>query len=171
MEFLIGILNSVNQQGTLRSQEVWKQMRYLSKILVVAVGMLTIGGLYSSVRANDMLDGTFTLSRPTQWNKTLLPAGTYQFKLVRTQTDANMLVVSGAKLSMSIYVFAQAACETCRNAALTLQVQGARRVITALSLPGFHVDFSSRTALVDAKEQADNSTPYSEQIDIQVGSK
>jgi hypothetical protein len=82
-----------------------------------------------------------------------------------------MLVVSGAKLSMSIYVFAQAACETCRNAALTLQVQGARRVITALSLPGFHVDFSSRTALVDAKEQADNSTPYSEQIDIQVGSK
>lgn len=146
-------------------------MRYISKILVVAVGLLAIGGMSSTVRANDMLDGTFTLNRPAQWNKTVLPAGTYQFKLVRTQSDANLLVVSGAKQSMDIYVFAQSACETCRNAALTILVQGDHRIVTALSLPGFHLDFSSRAALVDAKAQADNSTPYSEQIDIQVGSK
>ena len=146
-------------------------MRYLSKILVVAVGILAIGGISSSVRANDMLDGTFTLSRPAQWNKTVLPAGTYQFKLVRTQTDANLLVVSGMKQSMDIYVFAQSACETCRNAALTIMVQGEHRVVTALNLPGFHVDFSARATVMDAKAQADNSTPYSEQIDIQVGSK
>ena len=48
--------------------------------------------------------------------KTTLLAGTYKFKLIRTQTDANMLVVSGEKQSMDIYVFAQSACETCRNA-------------------------------------------------------
>lgn len=146
-------------------------MRYISKILVVAVGLLAIGGMSSTVRANDMLDGTFTLNRPAQWNKTLLPAGTYQFKLVRTQSDANLLVVSGAKQSMDLYVFAQSACETCRNAALTIMVQGDHRIVTALSLPGFHLDFSARAALMDAKAQADSSTPYSEQIDIQVGSK
>jgi hypothetical protein len=151
--------------------EVWKEMRYLSKILVVAVGLLAIGGISSSVRANDMLAGTFTLHHPTQWNKTMLPAGTYKFKLVRTQTDANMLVVSGEKQSMDIYVFAQSACETCRNAGLTLQVQGDRRFVTSLSLPGFRVDFGVRGTLMDAKAEADNSTPYSEQIDVSVNSK
>ena len=115
-----------------------------------------------------MLVGSFTLRRPTQWNKTMLPAGTYKFKLVRTQTDANMLVVSGEKQSMDIYVFAQSACETCRNAGLTLEVLGDHRVVTSLSLPGFHVDFSVRGSLVDAKAQADNATPYSEQIDVRV---
>ena len=143
-------------------------MRYLSKILVVAVALLAIVGLGSSVRANDMLAGTFTLRHPAQWNKTLLPAGTYTFKLIRTQTDANMLVVSGEKQSMDIYVFAQSACETCRNAGLTLQVQGDHRVVTSLSLPGFRVDFRARGTLVDAKAQPDNATPYSEQIDVSV---
>ena len=146
-------------------------MRYLSRILVVAVAFLAIAGIGSSVRANDMMAGTFTLHHPAQWNKTLLPAGTYKFKLVRTQTDANMLVVSGEKQSMDIYVFAHSACETCKNAGLTIEVQGDHRAVTSLSLPGFHVDFSSRGTLVDAKAQADNSTPYSEQIDISVSSK
>ena len=145
-------------------------MRYLSKILVVALGLLVLGGFSLSVRANDMLDGTFTLNHPAQWNKTMLPAGTYKFKLIRTQTDANMLVVSGAKQSMDIYVFAQAACETCRNAALTISVQGDHRVVTSLSLPGFHIDFNARGSLVDAKAQADNATPYSEQIDVRLNS-
>jgi len=143
-------------------------MRYLSKALVVAIGLLAIVGISSTVRANDMLVGSFTLRRPTQWNKTMLPAGTYKFKLVRTQTDANMLMVSGEKQSMDIYVFAQSACETCRNAGLTLEVQGDRRVVTSLTLPGFRVDFSVRGSLTDAKAQPDNATPYSEQIDVRV---
>ncbi len=146
-------------------------MRYLSKILIVAVALLAIGGVSSSVRANDMLDGTFTLNHPAQWNKTMLPAGTYKFKLVRTQTDANLLLVTGAKTSMDIYVFAQAACETCRDASLTLTVQGDRRVVTSLSLPGFHVYFNLRGSLVDVKEQEGNVTPYFEQIDVSVNSK
>src|SRR5579863_4928984 len=115
-------------------------MRYLSKVFIVAVGLLAIGGISSSLRADDMLVGSFTLHHPAQWNKTVLPAGTYKFKLVRTQTDAKMLLVSGAKQSINLYVFAQSACETCRNAALTLAVQGDHRVVTSLSLPGFHVD-------------------------------
>jgi len=118
-----------------------------------------------------MMAGSFTLHHPAQWNKTLLPAGTYTFKLVRTQTDANLLMVSGEKQSMDIYVFAHSACDTCRNAGLTLQVQGDHRVVTSLSLPGFHVEFSVRGSLVDTKAQPDNSTPYSEQIDVQVSTK
>jgi hypothetical protein len=143
-------------------------MRYLSRILVFATGLLAIGGICSSVHANDVLVGSFTLHHPTQWNKTMLAAGTYKFKLVRTQTDANMLLVSGEKQSMDLYVFAQSACETCRNAGLTLQVQGDHRVVTSLSLPGFRVDFSVRGSLVDAKAQADQATPYTEQIDVRV---
>lgn len=151
-----------------KSKEVWKQMRYLSKALVVAIALFAIVGTSSFVRANDMLVGSFTLNHPTQWNKTMLPAGTYKFKLVRTQTDANMLVVTGQKQSMDIYVFAQSACETCRSAGLTIEVQGDHRAITSLRLPGFHVDFSTRESLVDAKAQSEHVTPYSEQIDVRV---
>src|SRR5579872_5433071 len=134
-----------------KPKEVRNQMSYLSRVLVVAVGLLAIGGISSSVRANDILVGSFTLNHPTQWNKTVLPAGTYKFKLVRTQTDANMLVVTGEKQSMDIYVFAQSACETCRSAGLTIEVKGDHRAITSLRLPGFHVDFSARGSLVDTK--------------------
>src|SRR5579864_6986303 len=151
-----------------KPKEVWKQMRHLSKTLVVAIALLAIGGFSSSLRANDMLVGSFTLNHPTQWNKTMLPAGTYKFKLVRTQTDANMLVVTGEKQSMDVYVFAQSACETCRNAGLTIEVQGDHRAVTALRLPGFHVDFSARRSLVDAKAESEHVTPYSEQIDVRV---
>ncbi len=151
-----------------KPKEVWKQMRYLSKALVVAIALLAIGGISSSLRANDMLVGSFTLNHPTLWNKTMLPAGTYKFKLVRTQTDANMLVVTGEKQSMDVYVFAQSACETCRNAGLTIEVQGDHRAVTSLRLPGFHVDFSARGSLVDAKAESEHVTPYSEQIDVRV---
>ena len=78
---------------------------------------------------------------------------------------------SGEKQSMDIYVFAQSACETCKNAGLTIEVQGDHHVVTSLSLPGFRVNFSSRGTLVDAKAQADTATPYSEQIDVSVSSK
>ncbi len=98
----------------------------------------------------------------------MLPAGTYKFKLVRTQTDANMLVVTGEKQSMDLYVFAQSACETCRNAGLTIEVQGDHRSVTSLRLPGFHVDFSARGSFVDAKAESEHVTPYSEQIDVRV---
>jgi hypothetical protein len=143
-------------------------MRYLSKALVVAIALLAIGGISSSLRANDMLVGSFTLNHPTQWNKTMLPAGTYKFKLIRTQTDANMLVVTGDKQSLDVYVFAQSACETCRNARLTIEVQGDHRSVTSLRLPGFHVDFSARGSLVDAKAESEHVTPYSEQIEVRV---
>jgi hypothetical protein len=149
-------------------EEVWKQMRYLSKILVVVVAALAIGGLSSAVRANDMLLGSFTLHHPTQWKNTMLPAGTYKFKLVRTQTDANLLVVTGAKQSLDIYVFAQSACDTCRTAGLTLAVQGDNRVVTGLNLPGFHVDFSVRGSLVDAKAEMGQAPVSTEQIDVRV---
>jgi hypothetical protein len=143
-------------------------MRYLSKVLVVAVALLAISGISSSVRANDTLIGSFTLHHPTQWNKTMLSAGNYKFKMIRTQTDANMLMVTGAKQSMAIYVFANSACQTCRNAALALAVQGDNRVVTSLDLPGFHVDFSTRESMVDVKAQSGSAPISTEQIDIRV---
>ena len=49
-------------------------MRRLSKMFVIAVGLLAVIVLSSSLYANDVL-GTFTLSHPTQWNNTMLGYG------------------------------------------------------------------------------------------------
>jgi hypothetical protein len=116
-------------------------MRSLSKVFIVAVALLAIGLLSSSVSAHSVLVGKFTLPHPTQWKNTVLPAGDYTFELARTQTDMNVLSVRGAKNTLDILIFAQSACETCRSGELKVAMQGDNRVVTSLDLPGFHVNF------------------------------
>jgi hypothetical protein len=150
--------------------EARKVMRYLSKALVVAVGLFSIGVLSSSVSANNLLEGSFKLERPIQWKSTVLPAGDYTFKMTRTQTDTNMLAVRGQKKSMDILIFAQSACEKCKSGELQLDVQGGTRVVTSLELPGFHVDFNSRQSPAQREQQMTKAHAASEQVAVHVDS-
>jgi hypothetical protein len=146
-------------------KEAKTPMRTLSKALVVAVGMLAIGVLASSVLANSLVVGTFKLSHATQWNGTLLPAGEYQFKLTRTQTDVSMLTISGQKQTLNVMVFAQSACDSCKTEALKMTVQGDNRVVTAMDLPGYHLEFKApRTETADKEE----TSPWVEQVSVHV---
>lgn len=141
-------------------------MRSFSKALLVAAGLFSIGVMTSSVRANDVLAGSFTLSQPTQWKNTVLPAGDYTFKLARTQTDTNRLSVRGKNKAMDMLVFAQSACETCRAGALELAVQGNNRVVTSLELPGFHVNFKSGQTGAQREQQMGKAPARSEQVAV-----
>ena len=143
-------------------------MRYLSKVFVVAVGLLTIGVLSSSVRANNVMIGTFTLAHPTQWNNTVLPAGDYTFKLGRTQAGTNLLSVRGAKQDLDVLIFAQSACETCRSSALKVMLQGENRVVTSLDLPGFHVKYKVHESAAERGEQLVKTPAPSEQVAVHV---
>lgn len=139
-------------------------MRTLSKALVVAVGMLAIGVLSSSVLANSLVVGTFKLSHAAQWNGTLLPAGEYQFKLTRTQGDVSMLMISGEKHNLNVMVFAQSECDSCKTEALKMTVQGDNRIVSAMDLPGYHLEFKvPRTE--SAKEE---TSPWVEQVSVHV---
>jgi hypothetical protein len=142
-------------------------MRTLSRALVVAVGLLSYGLLSSSVFANSLLVGTFTLSHPTHWNGATLPAGKYQFKMTRTQTDANMLVITGEKQTLNVLVFAQNACDSCKTEALRMAVQGDSRIVTSLDLPGYHFDFKV-PRMEAVKETASDSSAWVEQVAVQV---
>ncbi len=144
-------------------------MRSLSKALLVAAGLFSIGVLSSSVSANNLLVGNFTLSQPTQWKNTVLPAGDYSFKLARTQSDANRLSVRGKDKALEILVFAQSACETCRNGDLQVAVQGDNRVVTSMELPGFRMDFKSSTSNAQ-QEQMGKAPSHSEQVAVHVAS-
>lgn len=148
-----------------RLEEAKTPMRTLSKALVVAVGLLAIGVLSSSVFANSLMVGTFKLSHATQWNGTLLPAGEYQFKLTRTQTDVSMLTISGEKQTLNVMVFAQSACETCKTEALKMMVQGDNRIVTAMDLPGYHLEFKAPRTESAGKEDA---SPWVEQVSVHV---
>jgi hypothetical protein len=143
-------------------------MRYVSKALLVAAGLFSIGMMTSSVRANNMLAGSFTLSQPTQWKNTVLPAGDYTFKLSRTQTDTNRLSIHGKQKAMDMLVFAQSACETCRNGALELAVNGNNRVVTSLELPGFHVEFKSGQNGAQREQQLSKAPARSEQVAVHI---
>ena len=145
-------------------------MRYLSKLFVVAVGLLSIGILSSSVSAKDVLVGSFTLAHPTKWKNTLLSAGEYRFKLARTQTDTNLLSIHGSKDALDILVFAQSACETCRDGALKVDVQGDTRVVTSLDLPGYHLDFKGNRSASESREQLAKAPVSSEQVAVHVNS-
>jgi hypothetical protein len=143
-------------------------MRYLSRSLVIVAGLLAIGLFSSSVPAHTLLVGTFTLTHPTQWNNTVLPAGDYTFKMNRTQTDMNLLVVRGAKQTLDVLIFGQSACETCRSAALKVAVQGDNRVVTSLDLPGFHVNYKDRESAAKRGEELAKTPALSEQVAVHV---
>jgi len=142
-------------------------MRTIYRALLIAVGLLSVGVLSLSVYANSLMLGTFTLSHPAQWNGATLPAGKYQFKMTRTQTDANMLVITGEKQTLSVLVFSQNTCDSCKSEALRMAVQGDRRTVTSLDLPGYHFDFKV-PRMEAVKETASDSSPWVEQVAVQV---
>jgi hypothetical protein len=142
-------------------------MRTLFRALVVGVGLLSVGVLSLSVFANQLPVGTFTLSRPAQWNGTMLPAGEYQFKMTRTQTDTNMLVITGKKQTLNVLVFAQSACDSCKTEALRMMVEGDTRIVTSLDLPGYHLDFKV-PRMEAVKETASNPSAWVEQVAVHV---
>jgi hypothetical protein len=145
-------------------------MRHLCKALVIAVGLFAIGVSSSSVSAKTLMAGTFTLTHPTQWKNTMLPAGNYTFKLAGTQTDTNVLSVRGANQTLTMLVFAQSACESCRNGALKMAVEGDNRVVTTLDLPGFHVDFKGSQSAAENEKQLAKAHASSEQVAVHVDS-
>lgn len=142
-------------------------MRYTSRALIVAVALLSIGIFCSSASANNLLAGTFTLNRPAQWNGTTLPAGEYQFRLTPSQTDANMLIITGGKQTLTVLVYAHNACESCKTLTIKMTVQGDSRVVTSMDLPGYHLDFKKPRMENTQEASADNSS-WVEQISAQV---
>jgi hypothetical protein len=141
-------------------------MRTISKALVLVVGLLSIGVLASSVFADgSLLVGTFKLTHSTQWNSTLLPAGEYQFKLTRSQTGTNMLVITGQKQTLNLLVLPQNVCDSCKTEALRTMVQGDTRIVTSLDLPGYHLDFKV-PRMEEAKETTSNSSAWIEQVAV-----
>lgn len=143
-------------------------MRNLSKVLVVAVGVLAIGLSGLSVSAKTFLAGSFTLENSTQWKDTVLPAGKYTFRLAGTMTDTNLLSVRGANKNLDLLVFAQSACEKCRNGALKVAVNGDNRVVTSLELPGFHMDFAHPRSAAQREEESRKNPTASEQVAVHV---
>jgi hypothetical protein len=142
-------------------------MRIVHKSLALAIGLLSVGILSSSVLANPLPVGTFTLSHSTQLNGTMLPAGEYHFKLSRTQTDTNMLVINGEKQTITVLVFAQSACDSCKTEALKMTVLGNTRIVTSLDLPGYHLEFKMpRTE--GAKEATSDPSAWVEQVSVHV---
>jgi len=144
-----------------------KPMRKITKALVLAAALLAAGISCSSISANSLPVGAFTLRHATQLNGTTLPAGEYQFKMTRTQTDANMLVITGQKQTINVLVPSQAACDSCKNEALKMKVQGDTRIITAMDLPGYHVDFKTPRA-EGAQEAANDASAWVEQVAVHV---
>lgn len=144
-------------------------MRTLSRALVVAVGLLSIGMLSSSAYANTLMSGTFTLNRPTQWNGATLPAGEYQFKMTSSQSDANMLIITGGKQTLSLLVYAHNACESCKTVTIKMTVQGESRVVSSMDLPGFHLDFK-KPRMENTQGAAADTSSWVEQISARVDS-
>jgi hypothetical protein len=144
-------------------------MRYLSKALVVAIGLLAIGALSSSVRADNSLMGKFTLHHPAKWNNTVLPAGDYT--LSRAQTNANLLLVRGEQQALQVFIYSKSDCKTCQSGSLNLVVQGDNRFVTSLDMAGFHMNFKVRQSPSERGEELSKVPAPSEQVAIHLDPK
>jgi hypothetical protein len=144
-------------------------MRRLSKMFVIAVGLLAVIVLSSSLYANDVL-GTFTLSHPTQWNNTMLAPGDYTLRVTRTQSNADLLMIRGEKQTFNWFIYPEPACSTCQHDSLSLEVRGEDRVVTSLELMGFHADFDSHESAKEREKQLGKTRAHSEQVAVKVNS-
>jgi hypothetical protein len=122
-----------------------------------------------AVRANNLREGSFTLQHPTEWNNTVLPAGDYTFEVARTQTNAKLLVVHGAKQSLNVLIYGESACMTCRNSSLNLEVHGNNRAVSSMELSGFHVNFKLKQSARE-KEEMSKIPASNEQVAVQTDS-
>lgn len=147
-------------------------MRFSIKGVCLAVGLCAIGLVSSSVRANDLMQGSFTLQSATQWDKTMLPAGHYTFTMARTQSDTKILKIRGAKQSMNVLVVGDAWCPSaCSKSWLSLGVRGDMPYVSSMNLMGYRENFSfDQNAAVRNQEMAKNAAaqPQSQQVAVQV---
>ena len=144
-------------------------MRSLPKVLVVMFGLFALVFSGVAVRANNLREGSFTLQHPTEWNNTVLPAGDYTFEVARTQTNAKLLVVHGAKRSLNVLIYGESACMTCRNSSLNLEVHGNNRAVSSMELSGFHVNFKLKQSARE-KEEMSKIPASNEQVAVQTDS-
>jgi hypothetical protein len=165
-------VNRSKSAGTLNPKEASKPMRSLRRFLLVPVGLLSIGLVCSSARANDDVAGRFTLHHPAQLNNTVLPAGDYTFMLTRIQgQNAEMLAVRGANQNVKIFVHSQWGCENCPRPSLNLSVQGNRYAVASMDVPGFHASFDVRPPAGAKGEELVKNPKASEQVAVQVDEK
>jgi hypothetical protein len=142
-------------------------VRDKSKLFVIAVALMAVTALSSSVYANDVFVGSFTLPYPAEWNHTVLPAGDYTFRMVTTETTTKVLLVSGAKQTLDLFVSPVWMCKDCSSASLNLMKHGESHVVTAFNLPGFHVKFEAPRAPREGDKQF-AKVQSSEQVAVHV---
>jgi hypothetical protein len=130
-------------------------VRFLSKVVCLAAGLFAIGLASSSVRANDLAMGSFTLHHAARWNSTTLPAGNYAFRLARTQSGANLMMIQGEKQSMMVIVHGESECRTCQSSSLNLEGRRGNSYVTSMDLAGYHMNFKiNETARAREEEMA-----------------
>jgi hypothetical protein len=147
-------------------------VRSISKLAFLAVALLAIGFLSSTARANDLLTGGFSLSETTRWSNTLLPAGQYQIRLVRTQSSTNLLEVRGDKQSVTLIVPNQHICVNCGSGSLNMTMSNGNPVVASIDLAGMHVNFNTNLSAREREEMLaknrQQSQKPSEQIAVHV---
>jgi predicted carbohydrate-binding protein with CBM5 and CBM33 domain len=130
-------------------------VRFLSKVVCLAAGLFAIGLASSSVRANDLAMGSFTLHHAARWNSTTLPAGDYTFRVARTPSNTNLMMIRGEKQSLTVFVYGESDCRTCQSSSLNLEARGENSYVTSMDLAGYHMNFKiNETARAREEEMA-----------------
>lgn len=146
-------------------------MRFLTKISLLAAALMAVALLSTSVRANDLLTGRFTLTQSAQWNNTLLPAGSYTIQMRRTLSTSNLLVVRGEKESVAMLISSGTPCVNCGAGSINMVSLGDLKVVTSIDIAGIHENFKIKESAKQREEElAKNRKPSSEQIAIHVDS-
>lgn len=112
--------------------------------------------------------GSFTLNHATRWNRTTLPAGDYTYRLARTPSNANLMMIRGEKQSLTVFVYGESDCRTCQGSSLNLEARRGNSYVTSLDLAGYHMNFKIReTARAREEEMAKTPThAQSQQVAI-----
>jgi hypothetical protein len=154
-------------------KEASTPVRFLTKFSLLAAALLAVALMSSSVRANDLPTGRFTLTQSAQWNNTLLPAGSYTIQMRRTLSTSTLLVVRGEKESIAMLVNSGTLCGgNCGEGSINMVSLGDLNVVTSINIAGLHGNFEIRKSARQREEEMakNNHKPSSEQMAVHVDS-
>jgi len=151
-------------------KEASTPVRFLTKFSLLAAALLAVALMSSSVRANDLPTGRFTLTQSAKWNNTLLPAGSYTIQMRRTLSTSNLLVIRGEKQSVAMLVGSATPCENCGDGSIKMVSLGDLNVVTSIDIAGIHENFGIQKSARQREEEMakNNQKPSSEQIAVHV---
>ena len=146
-----------------------RNTKQLGVVLLAVLSMAFFASNLNAQQPDPVTKGEFTLPHAAHWGKTVLPAGTYSFR-VTENGPTSIIVVRGKQQSAFVMTAGVYPCQSCSTSELIVINRKGERTVQMLRLaqPGLVFYYGSRREIDETLAQAPETT---ERVGVTLASK